>query len=58
MKRLNLLIMVLILVLVSTAFSQVPKTLSYQGVLADAAGNQVDGKVMLKFRLYDAPNGV
>jgi len=57
MKCLNLFTALFILLLVPIALSQVPKTLSYQGVLTDAGGNQVDGKVMLKFRLYDAPNG-
>ena len=57
MKCLNLFTAIFILLCVPIALSQVPKTLSYQGVLTDAGGNQIDGKVMLKFKLYDAPNG-
>ncbi len=38
--------------------SQVPRTISYQGVLTDGTGNMVaDGNYSLTFRLYDRPTG-
>ncbi len=37
--------------------SQVPQTLSYQGILTDAESNAVpDGNYTLTFRLYTGPN--
>ncbi|MFA6235197.1 MAG: tail fiber domain-containing protein [Bacteroidota bacterium] len=42
-------------VLSFTAYSQIPRTISYQGVLADAQGNLVsDGNHQLSLKLFDA----
>jgi hypothetical protein len=42
----------------SLAFSQVPRKISYQGVLADGSGNFiVDGNHSLTVRLYEAASG-
>ncbi len=47
-----------LLVLSSTAFSQVPRTISYQGILTDAQGTLVpDGNHQLTLRFYDAATG-
>ena len=44
--------------LLSTAWAQIPRTISYQGVLADAAGNaKPDGDYAFTFRLYETVNG-
>ncbi len=57
MKRSILAISVFVF-LMGAAFAQIPRTISYQGVLTDANGNSVrDGNVALKFRLYEAANG-
>jgi len=47
------------LLLFSTAISaQIPKTMSYQGVLADTSANAVaDGNYNLTFRIYDVASG-
>src|SRR3989337_1668208 len=55
--KLYLLITVLIL-FAEITFGQVPKTISYQGVLTDASGTNVpDGNYDLTFKLYDAVTG-
>jgi len=42
----------------SLSLAQVPKTISYQGVLTDASGTVVpDGNYNLTFRLYDVATG-
>ena len=42
----------------SEGLTQVPKTLSYQGVLTDTSGTQVpDGQYQLTFNLYDQQSG-
>ena len=54
MKHKTLLITLLMLIATS-AFAQIPQTMSYQGVLTDANGTPVaDGPVNLTFKLYDA----
>ncbi len=53
MKHKTLLITLLIMIATS-AFAQIPQTMSYQGVLTDPAGNPVAGPVDLTFKLYDA----
>ena len=57
MVRLAALLCLLLAVLVSVpALAQVPQTMSYQGVLTDAAGNLVpDGFYDLTFRIYTVP---
>jgi hypothetical protein len=39
------------------AWSQIPQTISYQGILTDAEGNPRDGNFTLTFKLYEAPEG-
>ena len=39
------------------AVSQIPRTLSYQGVLTDSSGTQRDGTINFTFRLYESLNG-
>ena len=42
------------LIFTTVAFSQIPQTVSYQGVLTDAQGNAVaDGSYSLTFNLYE-----
>ncbi|HEX9656378.1 MAG TPA: hypothetical protein VGB89_05605, partial [Bacteroidota bacterium] len=42
----------------SEGLTQVPKTLSYQGVLTDTSGTQVpDGQYQVTFNLYDQQSG-
>ncbi len=54
MKQTILRITLLVLTATS-AFAQIPQTMSYQGLLTDAAGIPVaDGPVDLTFKLYDA----
>jgi len=44
--------------LVSIAFAQVPRKISFQGVLTDTVGNpRPDGTYSLTFRIYDASSG-
>ncbi len=48
-------IILLIIGISCTAFAQVPRTISYQGVLTDAQGNLIpDGNHTLTLKLYDA----
>ena len=48
----------LMLILCIGVYAQVPRTLSYQGVLTDSLGNpNPDGLYSLTFRLYDVSNG-
>ena len=47
-----------IMILTSAAAAEVPSTLSYQGVLADASGVAVaDGQYIITFKLYDVGVG-
>lgn len=58
MKRAISLSALLFLLAVQTAWSQIPQTMSFQGVLSNASGVVVpDGNYQLTFRLYDAPTG-
>lgn len=51
-------LILLLFCLVNGGVAQVPQTISYQGVLADADGNAVpDGDYDLTFTLYDAASG-
>ena len=48
----------LLLLTTSSAFAQIPQTISYQGVLTDAQGNAVaDGSYTLTFNLYESATG-
>ncbi|MDI6803526.1 MAG: hypothetical protein QME58_06730 [Bacteroidota bacterium] len=60
MKRLIKFILAILLIVLCTSIStaQIPRTLSYQGVLTDSSGNpKPDGVYSLVFRLYDTPTG-
>ena len=57
MKRSNwviALVFVQIMVGVVIGQAQIPKTITYQGVLTDAAGQPLLGPVDLELRIYDA----
>lgn len=54
MKRFLLFTAVFIVLQAQFGWGQVPRTMSYQGVLKDAGGNPVDGLKAITFRLYDA----
>lgn len=59
MKKQNLLFVILLLSLCSLlSIAQIPRTLSYQGVLTDSLGNpKPDGMYTFTFRLYDVSTG-
>lgn len=58
MKRNNFLALAFLLLIAQTALGQVSKTLSYQGLLTDAAGEVVsDGDYNISFALYDVTEG-
>ena len=55
MKKISCFAILFSLFITSLAMSQIPKTMSYQGILTDIAGVPVaDGTFSLTFRLYDA----
>jgi hypothetical protein len=50
--------LVVLLLLGSISYAQVPRKMSFQGVLTDTAGTpRPDGVYSLMFRMYDAPTG-
>jgi hypothetical protein len=58
MKRILLLAVLIFAAAVQTAWPQIPKTISYQGILTDAQGNAVpDGSYSLTFNLYESKTG-
>ena len=58
MKFLNLIIITLLLLIVQLSQAQIPRTLSFQGVLTDATGQKVsDNNYNLTFKLYDVDKG-
>ncbi len=58
MKHLTFLSTLLLFVFIQFAAGQIPRTISYQGVLTDASGAPVpDGNYPLHFRLYQSPIG-
>lgn len=58
MPKRALALVALVLALPTMGSAQIPKTLSYQGVLTQANGTPVpDGNVTLTFRLYGGPTG-
>ncbi len=58
MRSLFFLGVMLLIVSVVETRAQIPKQLSYQGVLTDTVGNpQPDGNYVMTFRLYDVENG-
>ena len=58
MKRTLLLSMLSLLLAAQAGWSQIPQTLSYQGILTDAQDNPApDGPYSIIFSLHDAPSG-
>lgn len=60
MKQVTRLFVVILIaaLLAPVAYAEIPRLLSYQGVLCDTAGNpKPDGAYSLTFRLYSAPTG-
>ncbi|MDI6803529.1 MAG: hypothetical protein QME58_06745, partial [Bacteroidota bacterium] len=60
MKRLIKFILAILLIVLCTSIStaQIPRTLSYQGVLTDSSGNpKPDGMYTFTFRFYDVATG-
>ena len=54
MLRLILICILICIILTGLAFTQIPQTMSYQGILTDNEGNLVvDGTVSITFKLYD-----
>ncbi len=47
----------LLLLALSTAAAQVPRTINYQGRIVDAAGEAVNGERRIELRLYTSPTG-
>ena len=57
-KNLYRLISILIVLFTATAYSQIPRTISYQGVLTDSTGSpKPDGSYSFTFSLYEAALG-
>ena len=48
---------VLVLFLINISFAQIPKKLSYQGILTDDSGNPLTGNQTLTLKLYDVGSG-
>ncbi|MBI5020538.1 MAG: hypothetical protein HZB59_03800 [Ignavibacteriales bacterium] len=58
MKLFRLSILMLLFAFVTLTYAQIPRTLSYQGVLTDSLGNpKPDNSYNITFRLYDVMNG-
>ncbi len=57
-KRITILITLLLFLFTMAGLAQIPRTLSYQGVLTDSLGNpKPDGTYNLTFRLYNTESG-
>lgn len=58
-NRLSLLVALICGLVATTALAQVPRQISYQGVLVDGSGNPIsDGNHSITLRIYDAGNNV
>ncbi len=58
MRRILSLSALFLVLVIQSSWSQIPQTISYQGVLTDGTGNNVaDGPYDLSFSLYDAATG-
>ena len=57
MRNKFFLMLLFFVVLAQYSFGQIPKTLSYQGILIDAGGNSLNGSFELTFRLYEINQG-
>ncbi len=40
-----------------TALAQIPRTITYQGMINDGSGNPMTGEHVFTFRIYDSPQG-
>lgn len=58
MKRAIILATMSVLCFLQVGWGQIPRTMSYQGVLKDAGGNPVTDTKTITFRLYDAVDAV
>ena len=50
-------IVIILLFGITTALSQIPQTLSYQGIFSDATGNLLNGSYDLTFKIYNQETG-
>ena len=57
MKHLVLLLALCVLFVSSFVFGQIPKTISYQGLLTSSSGAPLEGSYDLKFTFYPTPAG-
>lgn len=57
MKRTIVLASISVLCLLQTGWGQVPRTISYQGVLKDTGGALVNNTLTITFSLYDVETG-
>ena len=58
-RFLKFIVMLIVTILPNIGQAQIPRTLSYQGVLSDETGSpKPDGSFALTFRLYDIDTGV
>ncbi len=55
-RQLRLIPLAFSLLLAGSAEAQIQRTISFQGTLADAGGDPLDGEVPVTFRLYDIPS--
>lgn len=56
-RRVSGAVALVLLVLTSAAFAQVPESISLQGILTEPDGTPMDGTVQISARLYDAAQG-
>ncbi|MBI5020826.1 MAG: hypothetical protein HZB59_05265 [Ignavibacteriales bacterium] len=58
MKNARLLLLIFLVLLPAIVYSQIPRTISYQGVLTDDLGNpKPNGRYLFTFKLYDVSSG-
>ena len=51
-------IMLLMMIIVASSMAQIPRLVSFQGVLSDTLGNpKPDGSYSITFRLYNGASG-
>ena len=59
MKRFFIIFILIMALFTPSSFSEIPKTMSYQGILTDTAGKPLtDGNYSVTFNLYDSQNGL
>jgi hypothetical protein len=57
MKKSYMAIMLMLIIMTHIVWSQVPQTMSYQGVLTDGQGSPLSGTFSLTFRMYEQADG-